>query len=458
MACTLSPDVLVLIFKHLSVELDYESLCNLGLTCRKWRLLSLPCLLERVDVSSHNNGRQPQFEDPDFYPVIYADHSWEYRQLNLIARQRAFIRLLTIRPQLATYVQSLTWTLIWLNVVGDVGLEEIEDEDDGLTEIDRRTWEVLSLLTNVKYLDLASLHEIWEETYVRQNPTILFPAVIDLRLLGWMHRGLVGAIFRSLDVRNLARLRLDYLNDEGALLDQTPMSSSLNHEFISYTRRTKGALDHRAQDLIAQDLCERQTSGEAFIYPGPMWYPLHLLVATTSALSSLTYLQVKIPPINPSIDARSYLTIFRATAGVLLKVSPRLQTLVITLGEHASVYTEKYSDCATSRSRERNENRPWYIKAAAMFLRQIVEALDTGSFPHLTSLRLEGFHVIELANEKEAVNAQLDELWRLIETCRFYSSERAFTKLSSIDHRRVYCGHNKGKANTVAFDDLVRRS
>ncbi|KAK6432914.1 hypothetical protein LTR95_010906, partial [Oleoguttula sp. CCFEE 5521] len=227
MASTLSSDVLVLSFKHLSAELDYKSLCNIGLTCRKWRSLSLPCLLERVDVSSHNNGRQPQFEDPEFCQVIHADYDGKFRQRNLVPRQRAFLRLLVKRPELSKHVQSFTWTLIWLDF----------DDEEGLLEIDLHTWEVFSGLTNVKTLDLGSLHDVWDQEYTRRSPRSLFSAVTDLRLLGWMHRGLIKAILGSLNLRTLKSLELDYLQDDGALLNGAPMSSRFAESYIRKSRR-----------------------------------------------------------------------------------------------------------------------------------------------------------------------------------------------------------------------------
>lgn len=169
-ATTLPFDVWSLIFEQLTN--DYKPLCNIGLTCRDWRLLSLPHLLRSVDLSSHNNGRLPQHESEDL-PIVYADYDAKYRQPNLVPRQRAFLRLITVRPELAKYVKSLRWTLIWLDF-----------KERCLTDIDRQTWYVFSRMTNVSKLDFASLHDVSDDDYVRQNPSRLFPAVTHLRLLG----------------------------------------------------------------------------------------------------------------------------------------------------------------------------------------------------------------------------------------------------------------------------------
>lgn len=193
------PDVLQLVFRQLAG--DNASLLNISLTCRAWRSLALPCVFQVVDISSHNNGRQPQLEC-EVLPLVYADYDGEYRPRNLVSRQRAFLRLMTDRPRLASYVKSFTWTLIWLDF----------DEDE-LTEIDRETWSVFSRMVQVTHLDLASLHRIDNDEYIRQNPAVLFQKVRDLRLLGWMHRGLVRALLTSLDPHKLRSLRLDYLED-----------------------------------------------------------------------------------------------------------------------------------------------------------------------------------------------------------------------------------------------------
>jgi hypothetical protein len=88
-------------------------------------------------------------------------------------------------------------------------------DDDGLTDIDLQTWDVFSRMQNVARLDLASLHDISDQPYIRQNPARLFPAVTHLRLVGWMHRGLVRALVTSFDARKLDCLELDHLEDEG---------------------------------------------------------------------------------------------------------------------------------------------------------------------------------------------------------------------------------------------------
>lgn len=93
-----------------------------------------------------------------------------------------------------------------------------------MAEIDYQTWNVFSQMKNVTKLDLASLHDVYSDNFMRQSPSHLFPAVTDLRLVGWMHRRLVKAILASVNTARLHTLALDCLQDEGAHPDGSSMS------------------------------------------------------------------------------------------------------------------------------------------------------------------------------------------------------------------------------------------
>ena len=93
---------------------------------------------------------------------------------NLVHRQRTFLHTITANPNLATHVKSLTWTLVWK-----------EYEENCLADIDYQTWNVFSPMKNITKLDLASLHDVHGDNFVRHSPNHLFPAVTDLRLVGW---------------------------------------------------------------------------------------------------------------------------------------------------------------------------------------------------------------------------------------------------------------------------------
>lgn len=252
------PDALILVLDQLGD--DSTSLLNVGLTCRTWHGLSKPCLYREVNSSFHNLGRwhcpeeERGAEASEDSPVIYASYHTRYRPRNLVRRQRAFLNLISTNPQLAKYVKSLTWTLIWR----DFG-------EAYLTDADRQIWNVFGLMKNVTRLDLASINDVPNDRYVRQNPARLFPKVTDLRVLGWMHRGLVKAIVTSRDARRLRSLKLDCLQDEGALPNGTPMHTrvaQIHNRYAGEYYSTPLGLD--------DDFLKRQDSGKAMIFPGPM--------------------------------------------------------------------------------------------------------------------------------------------------------------------------------------------
>ncbi|KAF7553099.1 hypothetical protein G7Z17_g3840 [Cylindrodendrum hubeiense] len=292
----LPADILRLIFENLVG--DSTTLACAGLVSRLWRTHSLPLLLKDVDLSSHNNGRLPQYEMPSLpllRGVVMSDYSDEYRPRNLVPRQRAFLHLMTDRPELAMHVKTFTWTLVW-----------IDFDEDGLSDIDLGTWDVFSRMQRVARLDLASLHNIHDQPYIRQNPSRLFPAVTHLRLVGWMHRGLVKAIVTSLDASKLCCLKLDHLQEEGALPNGEPMPQDLSSEHLDNPG------DPYDDEGIDDKLWARQERGDAGIFPGPMWFPLRLL--RQHCLASITYLQIKLGPFTESIDLRNSVTMFHETA------------------------------------------------------------------------------------------------------------------------------------------------
>jgi hypothetical protein len=444
----LVPDVLQLVFQQLVG--DTASLLNISLTCRAWRSLALPCVFQVVDISSHNNGRQPELES-EIRPLVYADYDGEFRPRNLVSRQRAFLYLVTDKPGLARYIKSFTWTIIWLDF----------DEYD-LTEIDRQTWNVFSRMINVTHLDLASLHwadDYVEDEYIRQNPPVLFPNVRDLRLLGWMHRGLVRAIITSLEPRKLRSLRLDYLEDEGALPNGEPLGedSAIRHAHSAWAKNTGPRLRPAAingSEIFHDDLIRRQETGQAFIFPGPMWLPLYLLSA--HAVVSLTQLQVKVPPFSTGIDLRSYNTLFRQTAMFVTKIKETLKSLIIVFGECRSVYEGfVHYGCGTGRGNHFERCR-WYVKMAKLFLEQQLAALNENAFPQLEEIRFEGFHLLENATPQEAADAELAGVLQLVRETRFTNA--TFTDISSVQGRQSYHGNNQNTEGDSRFAQLLTTS
>ncbi|KAK2813859.1 hypothetical protein FQN50_000260 [Emmonsiellopsis sp. PD_5] len=287
---------------------DKRTLCDLGLVCRIFRHLTLPVLLSTVDLSFHNTGR-----------VLTA----KYHPLTLLPRQRLFIRLISSCPDFASYVRSFTWTLLW---IGDKGNEDSQINANEL-------WDVFSRLTNVHQLDLASLHCGSQTSYVHGTPPRLFPAVTHLRLVGWMHRGLVDAIVTSLNPKTLRSLDLHYLQDEGALPDGTPIDKRLARFHARNSRNCGDFRDIMSYRVsISEELYQRQRTGSAWIFPGPMWTPLHQL--STSRCTTLTTLELRVIPLISILDTRNYFRYFDEVAKLLSTVSTALQTLTIIFADN----------------------------------------------------------------------------------------------------------------------------
>jgi hypothetical protein len=437
---SLSLDVLRLVFEQL--EDDATSLFNVSLTCQAWRSLSLSSLYRNVDLSYHNigdgtttavdGGNEGDEKATHLFSnakMVYTNFLDRFRPDNLVHRQRAFLRAITAHPKLATYVKSLKWTLVWKDY-----------EDTCLTEVDRQTWNVFGQMKNVTKLDLASLHDIHDDDFVRQSPSRLFPAVVDLRLAGWMHRGLAKAIFSSMNTARLRSLALDYVQDEGALPDGSPMSLDFAKAYNAGWYGGRNASDDPT--VISQTLLDLQESGKAFIFPGPMWLPLHLL--STARLDSLSHLRVEVPPLSGCVHLQNYNTFFQRTADLIGAASASLQSLVIILGD-AQGFPDSGGKgwCGTTRLRLRHAYGQWHLEAASLYLFQLVTALNKATFPQLHHVRFEGFDVLEHVSPTSPQAADIGRTFEAIRKCPF-AATASFTELPSGNERPTFNGYING--------------
>ncbi|KAM5442735.1 hypothetical protein MferCBS31731_002119 [Microsporum ferrugineum] len=416
-------DILSLILEGL-VE-DKPSLARLSLTCWALRPLALHFLLDTVDLSSHNRGRLPECED-EIRPEVHADFGDEYRQVNLVPQQRAFLRLMTDRPELALCVKSLKWTLVW-----------IDWEEEALAEIDYELWNVFARFTNVRHLDLASIHNLYylyDQPFIRRNPPRLFPAVTHLRLVGWMHRGLVDAIIDALDPTTLHTLILDHLQDEGAFPDGTPIAQDIASEHAcSLKNRSRG---DTYRGSITANLYRRQQVGEAAIFPGPMWTALRTLSARRC--TSLVRFECKIPPVHQDIDLRNYYTWFDDTVSFLSNVRQTLRSLTVTFGECPLL--TRHSRCGTARNLSRialHHN----IHIVADFLRVLLPALSHPDFSCLGNLYFQGFSILNKAGSYGVQNLELDDVRELSRRCPIAPWE-TITHTFKTDHCPVFLGYD----------------
>ncbi|CAH0042845.1 unnamed protein product [Clonostachys rhizophaga] len=428
---TLPADILLLVFDALVG--DTTTLVSAACVSSLWRTLSLPFLLKDVDLSSHNRGRLPEYEDPTFAlsRVVMSDYSDRYRPRSLVPRQRAFLRLIIDRPELAMHVKIFTWTLVWHDT------DEFSCDGDEMTDIDFRTWEVFGRLCSVTHLDLASLHQIGYEPYIQQNPDTLFPAVTHLRLVGWMSRRLVRAIVNSLDASKLVSARFDYLQDEGALPNGKPIPQDL----VWKTRDSRYPHDLYNHQGISDELWNRQERGEVAIFPGPMWLPLRIL--GRRRMSSMAHLQLSLSPFDDQADLRNDITTFIETAAFIRSAKDTLKSISITLGEATYLFpTEEdlRSMCGTSRVNLSNVYQPMCFDLTSSFLRLLLTALNGESFPHLTQVDLKGFRIIQTGAPGRPVDRSTDLTWQYIRDCPFVDED--FTKTDNTDCRQAFSGYD----------------
>ncbi|CAG9983616.1 unnamed protein product [Clonostachys byssicola] len=427
----LPADILLQVFDALLG--DTTTLVNAGCVSRLWRTVALPFLLKNVDLSSHNRGRLPEHEDPNFAPlrIVMSDYSDQYRPRNLVPRQRAFLRLMADRPELAIHVKIFTWTLVWHDT------DEIGCDGDEMTDIDFRTWEVLGRLCSVTHLDLASLHQIGYEPYIRQNPDTLFPAVTNLRLVGWMSRGLVRAIVNSLDANKLVSARFDYLQDEGALPNGEPIPQDL----VWRTKESRYPNDLYNHQGISDELWLRQERGEVAIFPGPMWLPLRIL--GRRRMSSIAHLQISLSPFSDQVDLRNDITTFIETAAFIRSAKNTLKSISITLGEATYLFPtdeDLLSMCGTSRVNLRGVYQPMCFDLTSSFLRHLLEVLNEESFPQLTRVDLKGFRIIRTGVAGRPVDRSTDLTWQYIRDCPFVDED--FTYTDNTDCRHAFSGYD----------------
>ncbi|KAI0968949.1 hypothetical protein F4678DRAFT_442039 [Xylaria arbuscula] len=433
-------EVWQLIFKELAG--DTETLTHVGLVSRLWRVLSLPALLSYVDISSHNNGHFPEeeIEGSLLSGMVVADYSDQWRPENLVPRQRAFLRLMKDRPGLAKYVKAFIWTLVW-----------IDFSDDGLLDIDLHIWDIFGRMQNVTRLDLASLHHITDEPYIRQHPSSLFPAVTHLRLVGWMHRGLVKAIVSSLNATKLVCLDLHHLVDEGAL----PNGEMIPHEIVKNNPHRN--VDWYNDEGINDELWARQERGDAAIFPGPMWFPLRFL--RQKSLNSIAHLQLSVVPFFHSIDRRSLISIFNDTASFIISTKNTLKSLTIELGEQPWLICKDEdmgNMCGTSQSRVKGTYRPLRFDQTLAFLRRLLKALAEEQFPHLTRVDLKGFRILLYTTSRQA---DLDFILQKIREYPFVDEE--FLKTANVDFRPTFTGYDvprlsEGELNLL--EEVLERS
>src|SRR6266536_5513161 len=101
---TCPDDILLLILEHC----EQSSIQNLSLTSKSLQRRCVSQLYRDVDLSSHNLGRMPEFED-DVHPEMWTNTDDSIHPKNLVSRQRSFLRTMTECPEYAAYVCAFSW-------------------------------------------------------------------------------------------------------------------------------------------------------------------------------------------------------------------------------------------------------------------------------------------------------------------------------------------------------------
>jgi len=338
------------------------ALYNLSLTSKSIRDTCLPLLYRKVDLSTHNRGRLTEFED-DVCWEIWADADGDYVPDDARLRQYSFLRTLTAHPEYGSFVRSFAWTLIWTGSFNTTS--KLED-------IEFAVWDVFTSLTNVQDLDLASLHYNFLEPFVRQNPPRLFSSAVRVRLLGWMHRGLVTSILYSVDPSKLAHLALDNLQDEGQYPDGSPMMFEDGENVRDHTETVNPDGSH------------------GFVFPGPMrnilkplegcFTALKYLLLRKAGQQEIDHMLSPVPGWSPEIDD----AVYSEWASFLSSVKPTLEVFIF---EHTRA--PKWGGtgrCGRSRWRSRQRVRPMDERFRRLFL----SVLLAGSWPRLQRLEIRG--------------------------------------------------------------------
>ena len=208
---------------------EVRSLCFVS---RQTYTNCLPILYRNVDLSFHNRGKidfsyrygtqlDYEFCEPIEIPIsnqtnrpmrVAFELYNRFEKVNSThPKQEIFLRTLLAHPEYATYVRSLSWTLLSWNPNTPTSLQLKEPIRKPMEQV----WKVLKTLRNVKTLDLAYLSNHLKTDLSRQCPRTLFSNATSVRLQGMMEQYHATSILHSVDPAMLTHLTLDNLYDCG---------------------------------------------------------------------------------------------------------------------------------------------------------------------------------------------------------------------------------------------------
>lgn len=279
-------------------------------TCKALHAKAIPLIYRKVDISAHNRGRL-QFTHNDGSHFYHWSDSFppKFELKPLAMSQQAFLSTILKYPQLEKHVREFTWTV-----------RSNWDPNGYLPHTmvfkavypDTRMWEAFQRLNNVEKLDLAFLHESFDEAYLREPPNGLFASVTDLRLSGVMYRQVVNAILDFADLSKLGRLAVDNLLDPGHIGPVHPYKAP--------------GLTRFERDL------NRLTESDELTFPGTMRGILSSLHGRLTGLHSFYFRKPGLTQNDTCWSRAADEKCYEELAAFIVSVKPTLQSLTFEQG------------------------------------------------------------------------------------------------------------------------------
>lgn len=206
---------------------------------------------------------------------------------------------------------------------------------------------------------------------------------------------------------------------------------------------------------VDEKLFQCQQAGEVFTFPGPMWYTIRLL--RSRPLERLAHLKIKLPMCEMNLDVRNLHTMFDEAKELISMTQRTLKSLQVIVGEFEEAYYPRPSSgCGTCSSRRR---QPWYTWINACFLREIALALAQGNFSQLTKIEFAEFHILELLDNRHALDVSLEETRRQMAAAREnVGFDPMFTKNKHLDFRMAFLGYDYKVAWNDAWKEILAKS
>ncbi len=273
----LPKDMLFTIAEHC----DRNDLLRFCLASKNTMEASIPHVYRHVDLSTHNrgivvcSGSEPPETFMHHLPTL--EHSDSVRCTNIpvdmMWRQKTFLKTLTNRQHYRKYVRVLIWTFLppcgnWRRFSNDVA----------------KPWDLMRSLENVRRFDLADLSKNWST--VSPRPSRLkgqyFPNASSVRLLGVMEPVIAASILSTVDPAKLVSLTLDNVQCCGKAPFGTTFTPAPDP--LSFSKEHGDAALAKYVKWISADA--------AFVWPGLMRGLLLPLTGRCTGLKSLTLRKV----------------------------------------------------------------------------------------------------------------------------------------------------------------------